>query len=97
MQARNAALDRVAAIAARNAVGCSDDTHCVLVDLTLPCQENCPAAIDAAHRSGFEQELAIFAAATCPTLPATCAISPNCAALAGARCTGGTCRPVVAP
>jgi putative component of membrane protein insertase Oxa1/YidC/SpoIIIJ protein YidD len=65
----------------------------MVVDTSLPCQEDCGGAILAAQAAAFRSELDQYATGICPTLPATCGFGPSCAALTRARCAIGTCRP----
>ena len=96
MQSRAAALRDVSSIVTLHSTACAIDGDCILESASLSCLENCDSAILAAHRAQFEQALARYASATCPSLPSSCGSAPNCAALAGVRCAGGVCRPVVA-
>jgi hypothetical protein len=90
------ALTGVSHIVARHATICSVDADCLLVDTSLPCQDNCAGAILVGHAGAFRSELDRYAAGICPTLPATCGFGPSCAAPIQARCANGACRPAFA-
>jgi hypothetical protein len=96
MQSRAAALHDVSDIATLHSTACAIDGDCILESASLSCLENCDSAILASQRAEFEQALARYATGTCPTLPSSCGSAPDCAALAGVRCVGGVCRPIVA-
>jgi hypothetical protein len=96
MQSRVAALSDVSTIVTLHSMPCAIDGDCILESASLSCLENCDSAILASRRAQFEQALARYSSKTCPSLPSSCGIAPNCAALAGVRCAGGVCRLVVA-
>ena len=96
MQSRAAALADVSRIVTQHSTACAIDGDCILQSAGLSCLENCDSAILASRRAQFEQALARYASETCPSMPSTCGSAPNCAALAGVRCSGGVCSAVVA-
>jgi len=96
MESRAAALRDVSRIVTLHSTGCAIDGDCILESASLSCLENCDSAVLASHRTQFEQALARYASDTCSSLPSNCGSAPNCAVLAGVRCVGGVCSPVVA-
>jgi hypothetical protein len=94
VQVRIDALSGLSDVVARHANACNVDRDCVIVDTSLPCQDDCGSGILAANVAAFEAELNQYATSVCPTLPMNCGFAPSCARIARAGCVNGTCRPV---
>jgi len=95
VQARIDALSGLSQVIARHTSVCSVDGDCAIVDVSLPCQDNCGNAVLAASVAAFESELDQYATSVCPTLPQNCGFAPSCAPITRASCVNGTCRPVL--
>jgi hypothetical protein len=87
----------VLSLSLQHASGCVQDSDCVLVSLSISCLDNpCDMPVLREEVASFSADLSEYEAETCPSAPTTCGMSGNCAALAGAACVSGVCRPVVA-
>jgi len=96
VEARIDALSVVAEIVSHHAMPCSVDGDCMILNTSLPCQENCQGAVVAAQATAFAKELDDYATSICATLPMECGLGPSCAQVTGARCMDGTCLAAVA-
>lgn len=86
----------VVALSLQHAQGCTQDTDCVLVDLSISCLENaCQMPVLRDEAASFFADLSAYEAQTCPSAPTTCGMGGSCAALSGAACVAGVCRPVL--
>src|SRR5207248_4797172 len=66
-------------IAARYDHECVADVECELVELSIPCQQSCQAAIRVRDHAAFTAALADYSSSTCPTAPKECGIEGQCA------------------
>src|SRR5262249_30661186 len=93
MQAREQLINDVFNIVTQHQLACFRDSDCVLVDTTIPCQQNCPLAVHVSKRTLFQASLGSYAGRACAATPRNCGISPLCAPSTTAQCVAGKCAP----
>jgi hypothetical protein len=96
IQEKLGTLARISELVGQAQRGCRSDEQCTLVSLEISCQAGCQGAVLASQAGRFREQLAAFDRDACRKADPSCGISPTCAAVEGAVCVEGSCRPRLA-